>query len=163
MNLTTAGGAMKSIIWRTRLVTAGLAILLIIPATAFSQGRGRGRADNGQNWKCQKFVNCHDASDGRWDGRGPRRRVDDDLLYRRGRGRYDDERYRYGSYRNRRSDDDERDYRRGRYRNRRSDDDRNYRSGRRNRRSDDDRFIRNRRVRDREQDLERRRRIRTRD
>lgn len=178
MNLTTAGGAMKTIIWRTRLVTAGLAVLLLIPATAFSQGRGRGRADNGQNWKCQKFVNCHDASDGRWDGRGPKSRVDDDLLYRRGRGRYDDERYRYGSYRNRRSDDDDRGrwdrYRNrrsddddddrgsqwGRYRNRRSDDDRNYGSGRRNRRSDDDRFIRTRRVRDREQDFDRLRRIR---
>jgi hypothetical protein len=24
--------------------------------------------------KCGKFVNCHDARDGRWDGRGPDRR-----------------------------------------------------------------------------------------
>lgn len=30
--------------------------------------RGRGR---NQDWKCGKFINCHDARDGRVDGRGP--------------------------------------------------------------------------------------------
>jgi len=64
------------------------AIICLAAATAFAQGRGRGngrgrstdvfanrdyRYDRGrnQNWKCGKFVNCHDARDGRVDGRGP--------------------------------------------------------------------------------------------
>lgn len=67
------------------------AIVSVVSITAFAQGRGRGvgqgrRADvfydrdyrgnrgRNHNWKkCGKFVNCHDARDGRWDGRGPRR------------------------------------------------------------------------------------------
>lgn len=50
----------------------GMVVLLAIPATSFAQGRGRGRGQ-GPNLtkKCGKFVNCHDARDGRWDGRGP--------------------------------------------------------------------------------------------
>lgn len=67
-----------------------VAIVGVVSATAFAQGRGRGvgrgrggdvfsdrdfRGSRGrsQNWKCGKFVNCHDARDGRRDGRGPRR------------------------------------------------------------------------------------------
>ena len=65
-----------------------MAIVCLATATAFGQGRGRGngrgnaafadrdyRYDRGrnQNWKCGKFVNCHDARDGRLDGPGPRR------------------------------------------------------------------------------------------
>ena len=56
----------------------GLVLLLVMPATSMAQGRGRGHG-RGQNWdknwdkKCGKFVNCHDARDGRVDGRGPRR------------------------------------------------------------------------------------------
>ncbi|HLA09358.1 MAG TPA: hypothetical protein VJ023_01980 [Pyrinomonadaceae bacterium] len=148
---------MKTLIWVTRLTIAGLVVLLLMPVTALSQGRDRGRADNGQNWKCRIFVNCHDASDGRWDGRGPGR--DDDVFDRRGRrGRYrnrrsdDDDRGPLSRYRNRRNrdGDDDRGNRSGRYRNRRSDDDgRDYRSPRRNRRSQDDGVVRNRRVRDR--------------
>ena len=60
------------------LAVAVMALLLalIIPATAFGQGRGRhygrgGIFGNPRN-KCGVFVNCHDARDGRWDGRGPR-------------------------------------------------------------------------------------------
>jgi hypothetical protein len=34
------------------------------------QGRWRGR--NKRNKKAEKFINGHDARDGRWDGRGPR-------------------------------------------------------------------------------------------
>jgi hypothetical protein len=40
-----------------------------LPAASFGQGRGRGQ---GQQKKLDKFVNGHDARDGRWDGRGPR-------------------------------------------------------------------------------------------
>ena len=60
-----------------------------VSAAGFAQGRGKGkgwgrRSDvfagrdyRGSNWrnqngKCSKFVNCHDARDGRVDGRGPR-------------------------------------------------------------------------------------------
>jgi len=68
-------------------------VLCVASASAFAQGRGRGGGqgrgtevfNNGrgrnegfdnrgrsQNWKCSVFVNCHDARDGRVDGRGPR-------------------------------------------------------------------------------------------
>jgi hypothetical protein len=67
-----------------------MAIVCAVSLTAFAQGRGRGvgqgrrsnvfadrdyRGNRGRSvdWKCGKFVNCHDARDGRGDGRGPRR------------------------------------------------------------------------------------------
>ena len=70
-------------------LTLCVAIVCAISATAFAQGRGRGngngrrydvfadrdfRGNRGRNWdkKCGKFVNCHDARDGRLDGRGRR-------------------------------------------------------------------------------------------
>lgn len=53
-----------------------LLLALIIPATALGQGRGRHYGRGGifgdQRNKCAIFVNCHDARDGRRDGRGPR-------------------------------------------------------------------------------------------
>ncbi len=49
------------------LVVAGLFLLAAVPAMSVGQGRGRG-----QEKKLDKFVNGHDARDGRWDGRGPR-------------------------------------------------------------------------------------------
>ncbi|HMJ25580.1 MAG TPA: hypothetical protein VK475_07110 [Pyrinomonadaceae bacterium] len=51
------------------IIVAGLVLLFAVPATNFAQGRGRGR---GQEKKLDRFVNGHDARDGRWDGRGPR-------------------------------------------------------------------------------------------
>ena len=51
------------------LVVASLILLAALPATSLAQGRGRGR---GQEKKLDKFINGHDARDGRWDGRGPR-------------------------------------------------------------------------------------------
>lgn len=73
-------------------VMLGLLLAIALPTTALGQGRGRDRdrGDRGRNnddnysWrnrsnrssrhdkKCAKFRNCHDARDGRWDGRGPR-------------------------------------------------------------------------------------------
>lgn len=63
-----------------------LALACVVAPAALAQGRGRGNGqgrrndvfnDGGrgrnQDWKCGKFVNCHDARDGRIDGRGPRR------------------------------------------------------------------------------------------
>jgi hypothetical protein len=48
-------------------------LLLTLGMSSAAMGQGRGR--RGPNWdkKCAKFVNCHDARDGRWDGRGPNR------------------------------------------------------------------------------------------
>src|SRR5262245_14063223 len=43
-----------------------------LSAPGFGQGRGHGR---GLDKKAGKFINGHDARDGRWDGRGPRPRV----------------------------------------------------------------------------------------
>jgi hypothetical protein len=48
------------------LVLASLFLLAALPAMSFGQGRGRG-----QEKKLDRFVNGHDARDGRWDGRGP--------------------------------------------------------------------------------------------
>ena len=68
-----------------------LVVVLAMPVTSFAQGRGRGRGRGPDlDKKCGKFVNCHDARDGRWDGRGPRgsrvgRRIWDDDYYYRGR------------------------------------------------------------------------------
>jgi len=64
-------------LFSTMILTLLLAVVL--PTTALGQGRGRGHGRGGlggifgnPNNKCGKFVNCHDARDGRVDGRGPR-------------------------------------------------------------------------------------------
>src|SRR4030095_8788333 len=77
----STGGSdrMKMMTRLSKLSTAmffGFVLLLAIPAISQAQGRGRGNGrGHGSNWdkKCAKFVNCHDARDGRVDGRGPRR------------------------------------------------------------------------------------------
>ena len=66
------------------IVALGLLMLLSVSVDAMGQGRGRrvSRSDK----KCSKFVNCHDARDGRLDGRGPNRRISyGDRYYRRNR------------------------------------------------------------------------------
>jgi len=67
-----------------------LLITLVAPGAAFAerhdQGRRRDRDDEKRDRKCEKFVNCHDARDGRRDGRGPRRDWDDRSSRRRHRG-----------------------------------------------------------------------------
>jgi hypothetical protein len=58
---------------RKLIVTAVLALLVLTMSTeVLAQGRNR-RVNGNFNKKCAKFVNCHDARDGRWDGRGPGR------------------------------------------------------------------------------------------
>ncbi len=55
------------------LVLTSALLLLTLPALSVAQGRGRGLArGHNKNWKCGVFVNCHDARNGRLDGRGPR-------------------------------------------------------------------------------------------
>jgi len=88
------------------IIVIGLLLALAIPATALGQDRGRGqwrRQVGNTGWptrtrslsrydkKCAKFRNCHDASDGRWDGRGPRgSRVSNILTTRVRRNRHFD-------------------------------------------------------------------------
>jgi len=100
------------------LIVFSLALAIALPATAFGQGRGNGRGRGpDMDKKCGKFVNCHDARDGRWDGRGPQRNLG---VFRNGifipRGRrnrtrqFDDEtlfRSRRLRHRNRDFDDDD--------------------------------------------------------
>ncbi|HEY2963415.1 MAG TPA: hypothetical protein VGJ37_13410 [Pyrinomonadaceae bacterium] len=59
-----------------KLIGAAALVLLLglsVSSPALGQGRGRRAGLGGFDRKCAKFVNCHDARDGRWDGRGPRR------------------------------------------------------------------------------------------
>ena len=71
MNKTTRLGVLTAMLF-------ALVVLLAAPATSLAQGRGRGHG-NGRgpdlNKKQAKFINGHDARNGRWDGRGPSRRV----------------------------------------------------------------------------------------
>jgi hypothetical protein len=85
MNLRRTGGAKVTLLF-------ALIVMVAMPVISFAQGRGRGRGRGHDRFdKCGKFVNCHDARDGRWDGRGPRgsrigRRIrDDDDFGRRNR------------------------------------------------------------------------------
>lgn len=71
---------MKLVTFRNFLMIGGLTVLVLIGGSyeARAQGRGRGRGQSNEDKKCAKFVNCHDASEGRLDGRGPRRDNDSD-------------------------------------------------------------------------------------
>ena len=66
---------MKGSITTARGLILASLLALAIPTLALAQGRGQGRGQekNTLDRKCAKFVNCHDASDGRRDGKGPRR------------------------------------------------------------------------------------------
>jgi len=65
------------------IVVVGLVILF--GASSEAMGQGRGRRVSHSDRKCEKFVNCHDARDGRWDGRGPNRRSGSTDIFRRNR------------------------------------------------------------------------------
>lgn len=64
-------------ILRTRMnapvaILFALIVTMTLPIISFAQGRGNGRGPRSNlDKKCAKFVNCHDARDGRLDGRGP--------------------------------------------------------------------------------------------
>jgi hypothetical protein len=82
------------------ITTLAMFVSLALSDVTFAQ-RGRGRFNDK---KSGKFINGHDARDGRWDGRGPRFRFGD----RRDRGRrfiFRDRRHR-DDWRDRRRDDD---------------------------------------------------------
>ena len=92
-----------------------LSLLIVLGVASDALGQGRGRRASHMDKKCEKFVNCHDARDGRWDGRGPRRRAswtDNDFRrHRRHRDRDD------MNHRRRHRDRDRDDDRNGRRRN----------------------------------------------
>lgn len=94
-NLMRGSIKMKSLMLS---VVAALLLAVAVPSSTLAQGKGQGKGlgkghGNGdwadridrnrssRNWrnrrgsnydkKCGKFVNCHDARDGRIDGRGP--------------------------------------------------------------------------------------------
>ena len=70
-----------------------LGLLMILSSSVDTMGQGRGRRVSRTDKKCGKFVNCHDARDGRWDGRGPNRRAGiGDRLFRRNRRDRDSDR-----------------------------------------------------------------------
>ena len=62
-----------------------LTLLMMLSLSSEAMGQGRGRRASHRDRKCANFVNCHDARDGRRDGRGPDR--DDSLtnIFRRNR------------------------------------------------------------------------------
>ena len=100
---------------------ASLAGILVtaLPMASLGQGRGREKREDKReekfDKKCAKFVNCHDARDGRVDGRGP------------DRTRFSDRRDRFDDHFDRRRFSDRRDrfddsFNRRRFRNRDSND-----------------------------------------
>jgi len=68
---------MKLVTFRNFFMVGGLALVLMSASYA-ARAQGRGQGESNRDKKCSKFVNCHDASEGRWDGRGPRRGTDSD-------------------------------------------------------------------------------------
>jgi len=68
-------------------------LLMIFAVSTDANAQGRGRRAGHSDKKCSKFVNCHDARDGRWDGRGPRRSgFDVTNIFRRSRRNRDSDR-----------------------------------------------------------------------
>ncbi|HJU92358.1 MAG TPA: hypothetical protein VJ656_05415 [Pyrinomonadaceae bacterium] len=90
--------------------TAVLVLLMILSVSSEVLGQGRGRRVSRMDKKCAKFVNCHDARDGRWDGRGPDRRDGlFDRIFRRNRRNRDRDRDWDRTSRRRRNRDSDRD------------------------------------------------------
>jgi len=77
---------MKVSISRNVVGSALLVLLMILSVSSEVLAQGRGRRVSQMDKKCAKFVNCHDARDGRVDGRGPNRNVSlTDRIFRRTR------------------------------------------------------------------------------
>ena len=90
-----------------------LALLTMLSVSSDAMAQGRGRRVSHMDKKCEKFVNCHDARDGRLDGRGPNRRISlSDRIFGRNRRDRDFERSRRHGHRDR--DFDRQHYRRWR-------------------------------------------------
>jgi hypothetical protein len=75
-----------------------LSLLMMVSVETDAMGQGRGRRMSRLDNKCSKFVNCHDARDGRVDGRGPARSRFTNIFGRNRRNRdrdFDDTRRRH--------------------------------------------------------------------
>jgi len=70
-----------------------ISLLMIFAVSTNANAQGRGRRVSQWDKKCSKFVNCHDARDGRWDNRGPRRSRSDFDIFRRNRRDRDSDRW----------------------------------------------------------------------
>jgi hypothetical protein len=78
---------MKSWTSKAPLGILVVGLVLLFGASTDAMGQGRGQRGSHGDKKCEKFVNCHDARDGRWDGRGPNRRTNTFRRHRRDRDR----------------------------------------------------------------------------
>lgn len=104
-----------------------MAVMLIasVPVVSSAKDRNGRRWRGRDNWdssswfrrnrKCRKFRNCHDARDGRWDGRGRDRDRFGNIFWRDrffNRDRFEDRRWRYSNndWRNRDYDWRNRDF-----------------------------------------------------
>lgn len=97
------------------LIVFAMATMLVaaVPTTSLGKDRngrrwrGRDNRDNSswfrRNRKCRKFKNCHDARDGRWDGRGPNGDRVSNIFWRNRRNR-DRDRFENRRWRNRNFD-----------------------------------------------------------
>lgn len=97
---------MKVSVSRNVVGSALLVLLMILSVSTEVLGQGRNRRVSQMDKKCAKFVNCHDARDGRWDGRGPNRNVS----FRRSRRNRDRDRDIDRTTRRRRNRDRDRDF-----------------------------------------------------
>ncbi len=91
---------MKHLTSKKMLGILVLGLFLSLGMSTDAMGQGRGRRSSQMDKKCSKFVNCHDARDGRWDGRGPNRDSGFTNIFRRNR-RHRDRDYDQISRRNR--------------------------------------------------------------
>lgn len=65
---------MKGLTSKTLFGILVLGFMLFVGVSTDAMAQGRGRRSSDWDRKCGKFVNCHDARDGRWDRRGRRDR-----------------------------------------------------------------------------------------
>ena len=103
-------------LWTSKNLLGVLLVGLVVTfgASTDAMAQGRGRRVSHFDKKCEKFVNCHDARDGRLDGRGPNRRTGFTNIFRRNRRNRDNVFVdRRGRYRNR-DNSPNRDWRRHR-------------------------------------------------
>jgi len=84
------------------ITVMSLLLAMAIPATSFGKDRGRHGRGRNDGKKCGKFVNCHDARDGRVNGDIPRRARQHDRFHDRVEARHARFHERFGNANDRR-------------------------------------------------------------